>query len=212
MVEYHPISAKDPSRLHHFGSKVIPDIFLGYALHAGESGKETLMSPDIEELEEMDASELHARRLNAKEVSTPQRSGNFIFQVADGIWGGWHLRTSTSIRDRPEQEHEILQGNSDGWFTPSHLQEDSTRDDEEAKNDFWTITREFLCRHHVAPRVRLYVPREETFPFPLKHTDVTRTTHTSLDVLMEKILMIAGTWMEKENYQMHGQVSQDSLY
>ena len=48
-----------------------------------ESGEETLMIADIEELEEMDASELHARRLNAKEVSTPQRGGNFIFRVAD---------------------------------------------------------------------------------------------------------------------------------
>ena len=42
------------------------------------------MVADVEELEEMDASELHARRLNAMEVLTPQRSGNFIFPVADG--------------------------------------------------------------------------------------------------------------------------------
>ena len=35
MVEYHPTSAKDLSRLHHFGPKVLPSIFLGYALHAG---------------------------------------------------------------------------------------------------------------------------------------------------------------------------------
>ena len=42
------------------------------------------MVADIEELKEMDASELHARRLNAKEVLTPQRSVNFIFPVADG--------------------------------------------------------------------------------------------------------------------------------
>ena len=34
MVEYHPISAKDLSRLHQFGPKVLPGIFLGYALHA----------------------------------------------------------------------------------------------------------------------------------------------------------------------------------
>ena len=49
------------------------------------------MVADIEELEEMDASELHARRLNAKEVLTPQRSGNFFFPSADGtvkIFGG----------------------------------------------------------------------------------------------------------------------------
>ena len=57
------------------------------------------MVANIEELEEMDASELHVRRLNAKEVLTPQRSGNFIFPVADGtvkIFGGdQRLRTST---------------------------------------------------------------------------------------------------------------------
>ena len=35
MVEYHPISSKDISRLHHFGPKVLPGIFLGYALYEG---------------------------------------------------------------------------------------------------------------------------------------------------------------------------------
>ena len=34
MVEYHPISSKDLSRLHQFGPKVLPGIFLGYAMHA----------------------------------------------------------------------------------------------------------------------------------------------------------------------------------
>ena len=37
MVEYHTISAKDISRLHHFGSKVLPGIFLGYVLFAGRN-------------------------------------------------------------------------------------------------------------------------------------------------------------------------------
>ena len=37
MVEYHTISAKDQSGLHQFGSKVLPGIFLGYALYAGEN-------------------------------------------------------------------------------------------------------------------------------------------------------------------------------
>ena len=31
MVEHHPTSAKDLSRLHQFGSNVLPGIFLGYA-------------------------------------------------------------------------------------------------------------------------------------------------------------------------------------
>ena len=37
LVECHLISAKDPSRLDQFGSRVLPGIFLGYALHAGEN-------------------------------------------------------------------------------------------------------------------------------------------------------------------------------
>ena len=35
LVEYHPITAKDQSRIHRFGKKVLPGLFLGYALYAG---------------------------------------------------------------------------------------------------------------------------------------------------------------------------------
>ena len=44
------------------------------------------MVADIEDFEEMDASEVYSKKKdsNAKEVLTPQRSGNFIFPVADG--------------------------------------------------------------------------------------------------------------------------------
>ena len=44
----------------------------------------------------------------------------------------------------------------------------------------------FIYRHHVEPRVAPYSPREESFPIPLKYIDVTRTTHTNLDVKLEK--------------------------
>ena len=120
-VEYHPISAKDQSGLHPFGAKVLPGIFLSCAL-----------SQTLKNLDEMDASKIHARRLNAKEVLTPQRGGNFIFPVADGtvkIFGReQRLRTSTSIRDRPErgEEQDILKGKSDELQSSTPLQEDST--------------------------------------------------------------------------------------
>ena len=35
LVEYQPFSAKDQSRIHQFGNKVLPGLFLGYALYAG---------------------------------------------------------------------------------------------------------------------------------------------------------------------------------
>ena len=41
LVEYHPITAKDQSRIHQFGKKVLPELFLGYALYAVEFGKVT---------------------------------------------------------------------------------------------------------------------------------------------------------------------------
>ena len=44
----------------------------------------------------------------------------------------------------------------------------------------------FIYRHHVEPRVKLYSPREESFPIPLKHIYVSRTSHTNLDVKQEK--------------------------
>ena len=44
----------------------------------------------------------------------------------------------------------------------------------------------FLYRHHDEPRVQLFVPKEETFSTPLKYIDVTRSTHTDLDVMQEK--------------------------
>ena len=53
MVEYHPISAKGQSRLHMFGAKVLPGIFLGYVLFAAGIWKGDIMVADIEELDEM---------------------------------------------------------------------------------------------------------------------------------------------------------------
>ena len=47
------------------------------------------------------------------------------------------------------------------------------------------MTGSFMYRHHVEPRVKLYSSREESFPIPLKYIDVTRTTHTNLDVKQE---------------------------
>ena len=42
------------------------------------------MVADVEELEQMDASEIFCKRLNAKEVMTPLRGVNFIFPIAYG--------------------------------------------------------------------------------------------------------------------------------
>ena len=53
-------------------------------------------------------------------------------------------------------------------------------------NDFWSTSGHFKNRHHVESRVNLYSPREESFPVPQKYIDVSRTTHTNLDVKQER--------------------------
>ena len=57
LVEYHPITAKDQSRIHQFGKKVLLGLFLGHAFYAGGIWKGDVLVADFEELEMMDASE-----------------------------------------------------------------------------------------------------------------------------------------------------------
>ena len=80
LVEYYPITAKDQSRIHQFGKKVLSGLFLGYSLYAGGNWKGDILVADIEELETMDASEIYSKRLNAKEVIFPKEKREFIFQ------------------------------------------------------------------------------------------------------------------------------------
>ena len=105
--------------------------------------------------------------------------------------GDQELRTSTLVRPRPSrgEGHIDFLGESEGSFPQTH---DSLPDAGEALNDFWSMSGSFIYRHHVEPRVALYSPREESFPFPLKYIDVSRTTHTNLGVKQEK--RIDGDW------------------
>ena len=51
MVEYYLVSAKDVSRQHQFGPKVLSGVFLGCSLHAWKIWKGDILDADIEELE-----------------------------------------------------------------------------------------------------------------------------------------------------------------
>ena len=163
MVEYRPISAKDLSRL---------------------------LVADIEELETMDASEIYSKRLNAKEVIfltkwkipiSSRRWTNKIYWRRSGT-ENIHFGTGTSNSRRKSRRFS--------WrvrrvsLPPPH---DSFPDAGEARNDFWSISGNFINRHHVEPRVKLLLAeREESFPIPLKYIDVSTIAHTNLDVMQER--------------------------
>ena len=59
---------EDQSWIRQLGKKALPRIFLGYVLYARGIWKGDIMVADVEELEEMDASEIHARGLKAKDL------------------------------------------------------------------------------------------------------------------------------------------------
>ena len=75
------------------------------------------------------------------------------------------------VQPRPIQGegHIDFLGESEGSLPQPH---DSLPVAGEAMNDFWSMSGSFIYRHHVEPRVKLYSPREESFPIPLKYIDV----------------------------------------
>ena len=89
------------------------------------------------------------------------------------------------VRHRPIQGESSIHflGESEGSLPPP---QDSFPDAGEVIHDFWSMSGNFIYRHHVEPRVKFYSSREESFLIPLKYIDVSRTIHTNLDVKQEK--------------------------
>ena len=92
LVEYYPISARHQSRLRQFGKKVLPIIFLGYALIAEGTWKGDIMVANIEELENGRIGNLSSKN-QCKKVLTPQKKEYLIFPVG--------RRYSKIVRKRP---------------------------------------------------------------------------------------------------------------
>ena len=189
LVEYYTISAKDQSRIHQFGKKVSPGLFLGYALYAVWNLER--WRTDCRQWGVGDDGRIRnlLKTTQCKGSNISKENGQPIFPVADGrikfVGGDQELRTSTLIREHPvrgEDQRDFL-GESEG--SPPPQPHDSLPDAGEARNDFWSMSGNFKNRHHVEPRVKLYSPREESFPIPLKYIDVSRTTQTNLDVMQE---------------------------
>ena len=114
---------------------------------------------------------------------------DIIFPIADRrikvLGGDQDLRTSILIRQQPirGESHLDFLGESELSLPPS---QDSFLDASEVINYFWSMSGNFIYRHHVESRVKLYSSREESFPIPLKYIDVSRTTRTNLNVILER--------------------------
>ena len=147
------------------------------------------MVADIEELETMDASEIHSKRFNAKEVILPKRNGKIMFPVADGRiklpGGDQELRTSTLIRDHPirgEGQRNFLE-ESEG--SPPSPPQDSYPDAGEARNDFWPFQQTSYTA--ITLNLELYFTRRKK-----NHSLFHWNTLTSLELLIR-------IWMLSKN-------------
>ena len=100
----------------------------------------------------LDASEIHARRLNAKEVLMPKEGEGFEFLLARSIQLAGRdqvFRAATENSERPRTEerghNDDLQGESDG---------SQQTDDTDARGDFWSMSGDHIYRHDVQPRAK----------------------------------------------------------
>ena len=190
---------------------------LDTALYAGGIWKRDMMVADVEELETMDLLGNLRKKTQCKGSNISQRK--WEFHISSRRWTNkncrrksgtekTHLDTgSPNSRRRSKRFSRRIRR-----VSTSTTPQDSLPDSGEAINDFWSRSGYFIFRHHVEPRVKLYSPREESFPIPLKYIDVSRTTHTNLDVCKNAASMTIGISIDQEICLTLGQVSLDLLY
>ena len=134
---------------------------------------------NIEVLEEMDASELHARRLNVKEVLTPMEGEKFAFSIEDGT-----VNTPGGDR-RLRRNKKFFEENQADFLLHPHIKmtqhvvmmKRKMTSGRSQENSFIVIT--------LNPESNCTCREKNHFLFRWSTSTLPKTTHTSLDVLLE---------------------------
>ena len=106
-------------------------------LVAGGIWKGDIFVADIEELGNLDALEIHARRLNAKEVLTSKRCGIFTFPIADGA--AKLSGRDREVRDSTQRQDQTWNESTSQRRTSRKLREVSTN-----RNTRWRWSPQWL--------------------------------------------------------------------
>ena len=151
----------------------------------GEGGKSERRHPRSRRWESWKfwlLSEIHAWRLNAKE-SKEMNS----YSRAQIVLLSWQEKVMKSEHPSTFRVHPMKEKSSTMIFMEKRT--DQIQHNNCQRMTFWSwrwpLSGKLFYRHHVQPRVKLYVPQEGTFPIPLKNIDVVHQTHTILHVLLE---------------------------
>ena len=147
-----------------------------------------------------------------KKSYQPHKDGEFALLVADGS-------ATLSGRDcefqEPtlRQEHTLKRANLSGESLKAIGKRFNLKNLQRTRKLGKTsvLFKEIFIYHRLFELgVQLFVPQEESFPFPLKYIDVIRSTHTDSGVAQEKRMMTVGLSTEGEICPNRGQISRES--
>ena len=84
-IEYKPSQQTDILRLHQFGKKMLPGIFMGYVQHAGGGWTGDLIISDWEQIENAATnSDIHTKRFKAEEIVVTLKQDAYCFPISAG--------------------------------------------------------------------------------------------------------------------------------
>ena len=194
LISYKPakVSSNQYFEVHTFGSKLRQALFIGYYQYPGGSWSGDYIVVDLDSLESAEnVADVPLRRI--KEVILPD---NFSFPLATGkVRQPASRATREFVRlgqeaDEEEDRRKSVEepSSSSGLVRPEEPSSSSAgpsgppAEDEPPCRDYWTYNGTLLRRHHVEPRIGMFVPTEDNCPIPLKWIDVMRITKTDLDI------------------------------
>ena len=145
---------------------------------------------DLEELETMDASEIFSKRLNAKEVIFPKGKRRIYF--SNRRWTNqnpWRRSGTKNTLLDTAATNSRRKSRGFSWRIRRVSSTTSWLTSGCRWSDKWLLVH--VRKLHIPPSrwaqsQTLLAEREESFPIPLKYIDVSRTTHTNLDVMQER--------------------------
>ena len=104
-----PIGEKETARLHKFGDKRLPAIFVGYGQQAGGSRGGALLVVDWDAVVNAEkASEIHVKRYKANEANVMKVNDTFRFPLAEGI-----VKQPSAGSRRHRKPHQPIQWNDE---------------------------------------------------------------------------------------------------
>ena len=174
MIEYHPSSPKDQSRIHQFGKKVLPGIFSGLWADRGRDLERRYLDSRPGRFWKVGCiRNLSSKNRCERSIDLTKGRRNYF---PNSRWYSKAVRKRSRIPRINSKAETNRKERRSQWRNSRRIGRVST-----GRLKRWRWKLEEFCG-----LFKVNVPKEETFRIPLKYIDVTRSTHTDLYVVQEK--------------------------